>query len=59
MSRKAKKEERPVQEETIYLPDYDAKISELAYYKAQNRGFEPGHTLEDWFEAEQEFLTGS
>ncbi len=34
----------------------DAKIGELAYYKAENRGFEPGHELEDWLEAEQEYL---
>jgi len=41
---------------TICLPDRDAKIAELAYYKAESRGFEPGHELEDWFEAEQDFL---
>ena len=29
-------------------------ISELAYYKAENRSFEPGHELDDWLEAEQE-----
>ncbi len=41
---------------TIYLPDRDAKIAELAYYKAESRGFEPGHEMEDWLEAEQEFI---
>lgn len=41
---------------TICLPDRDAKIAELAYYKAENRGFAPGYELEDWLEAEQEFL---
>jgi hypothetical protein len=40
---------------TICLPDRDAKIAELAYYKAESRGFEPGHEIEDWCEAEQEF----
>jgi len=39
---------------TIYPPDRDAKIAELAYYKTEKRGFEPGHELEDWLEAEQE-----
>ena len=39
----------------IVLPDRDAKIAEIAYYKAENRGFEPGHELDDWIEAEQEF----
>jgi hypothetical protein len=38
--------------------DHDAKITELAYYKAESRGFEPGRELDDWLEAEQE-LTGS
>jgi len=42
--------------ETIYLPDRNAKIAELAYYKAERRGFEPGHELDDWLEAEREFL---
>ncbi len=42
--------------DTIFLPDRDARIAELAYYKAESRGFEPGHELEDWLEAEQEFL---
>lgn len=32
----------------------DAKIAELAYTKAENRGFEPGYELEDWLQAEQE-----
>lgn len=41
---------------TIYLSDRDAKIAELAYYKAESRGFEPGYELEDWLEAEQEFM---
>ena len=42
--------------ETICLPDGDARIAELAYYKAERRGFEPGHELEDWLEAEREFM---
>jgi hypothetical protein len=29
-------------------------IAELAYLKAQQRGFEPGHELEDWLAAEAE-----
>lgn len=29
-------------------------VSELAYYKAEARGFEPGHELEDWLAAEVE-----
>ena len=39
---------------TINLPDRDVRIAELAYYKAESRGFEPGHEMEDWLEAERE-----
>ncbi|MEC4748909.1 DUF2934 domain-containing protein [Methylomicrobium sp. Wu6] len=37
--------------------DQTARISELAYYKAERRGFEPGHELEDWLDAEQELAS--
>ncbi len=30
------------------------RIAELAYQKAECRGFEPGHEWEDWLEAEAE-----
>jgi hypothetical protein len=40
---------------TINFTDHDAKIAELAYYKAESRGFEPGRELDDWLDAEQEF----
>jgi hypothetical protein len=29
-------------------------IAEAAYYRAERRGFEPGHELEDWLTAEGE-----
>ena len=41
---------------SICLPDREARIAELAYLKAESRGFEPGYELEDWLEAEGEFL---
>ena len=31
-------------------------ISEAAYYRAKQRGFTPGHELEDWVQAEAEVL---
>jgi hypothetical protein len=37
-------------------PDREAMIAECAFYKAEQRGFEPGHELEDWLEAEQECI---
>jgi hypothetical protein len=30
------------------------RIREAAYFKAERRGFAPGHDLDDWIEAEQE-----
>jgi hypothetical protein len=31
-------------------------ISEAAYYRAKQRGFAPGHELEDWVQAEAEVI---
>ena len=31
-------------------------IATAAYYRAEARGFEPGHELEDWFAAEAEMM---
>ena len=31
-------------------------IEEAAYYRAKQRGFEPGHELEDWIQAESEVV---
>jgi Protein of unknown function (DUF2934) len=36
------------------LDDLHEKIAERAYVKAEARGFECGHEMEDWLEAEQE-----
>ena len=33
------------------------RISDRAYFKAEKRGFAPGHALDDWLEAEDEVLT--
>ncbi|MGZ5008842.1 MAG: DUF2934 domain-containing protein [Methylobacter sp.] len=57
-SKKAKEDISNHEEDSlpICLPDRDAKIAELAYYKAENRGFISGYELDDWLAAEQEFL---
>jgi hypothetical protein len=34
--------------------EFREMVAERAYCKAEKRGFEPGHEMEDWFEAEQE-----
>ena len=31
-------------------------ISDAAYFRAKQRGFQPGHELEDWIQAEAEIL---
>ena len=40
----------------INLAESNARIAKLADYKAESRGFEPGYELDDWFEAEQEYM---
>ena len=35
------------------------RISLCAYFKAEQRGFEPGHMWEDWLAAEREVDAGS
>ena len=39
--------------------DYERMIAEAAYYRAERRGFEPGHELEDWFAAEAEIVASN
>jgi hypothetical protein len=38
----------------IAKPDFGAMIAERAYFRAERRGFVPGHELEDWLAAERE-----
>ncbi|MCK9607088.1 MAG: DUF2934 domain-containing protein [Methylomonas sp.] len=40
----------------IPLPYFDDGIAKLAYFKAEKRGFVPGYALDDWLEAEKEFV---
>jgi hypothetical protein len=39
--------------------DMRKQIEEAAYYRAKQRGFEPGHELEDWVQAESEVMQRS
>lgn len=43
-----------------YFSEFDqdvrSKVAECAYYKAEARGFEPGHEMEDWLAAEAETI---
>jgi hypothetical protein len=36
------------------IADRDERIAMTAYYKAEERGFTPGHELDDWLMAETE-----
>ncbi|MDD5462399.1 MAG: DUF2934 domain-containing protein [Methylococcales bacterium] len=36
------------------LEEFHEMIAERAYRKAEKRGFEPGHEMDDWLEAERE-----
>ena len=38
--------------------DRRSRIAMSAYYKAQARGFEPGHDVDDWLSAEAEEKNG-
>ena len=33
---------------------FQEMVSVNAYYRAEKRGFEPGHEITDWYEAEME-----
>lgn len=35
-------------------PSREARIAEAAYWRAERRGFAPGHELDDWLSAERE-----
>lgn len=37
-----------------FSTDREARIAEAAYWRAERRGFGPGHELDDWLEAERE-----
>jgi len=39
-------------------PERHRRISELAYRRAEQRGFAPGGEVEDWLEAEREVDAG-
>ncbi len=51
-----KKVKTQTNEDKLEDSDSIVMISKIAYCKAENRGFEPGHELDDWLEAEQEYL---
>jgi hypothetical protein len=59
--RPAPKTMRPLRADVVAAvidPDHRrALIAEVAYYRAERRGFEPGHEVQDWLSAEAEVDT--
>jgi len=59
--RPAPKSMRPLRADVVAAvidPEHRrALIAEVAYYRAERRGFEPGHETEDWLSAEAEVDT--
>ncbi len=52
------KAEKPAQDSKLIDQErhvYTQVIAEAAYFKAELRGFIPGHELDDWLEAEIEY----
>ena len=54
MARKQPARPRATEAKTKVPSDLSKVIAEAAYYRAQQRGFAPGHELDDWIEAEAE-----
>ena len=51
------KEVKPTTNQGERVPEASyEKISEIAYLKAEHRNFESGYELDDWLEAEKEYL---
>lgn len=48
------RESWPLRERVTNPVRRHAMIAEAAYYRAERRGFAPGHELEDWLQAEAE-----
>jgi hypothetical protein len=36
------------------INEFREMVAANAYYRAEKRGFEPGHEMDDWLEAERE-----
>lgn len=48
--------EQPVVDDRSERDEIDRMIAEAAYYISAQRGFEPGHELDDWLAAEAQVL---
>jgi Protein of unknown function (DUF2934) len=55
-SKHLKKPESKISEGFNRNPEREARIAKAAYLRAEQRGFAPGHELEDWIMAEREII---
>lgn len=55
--KKSNCEEMSVHTRALSCSERDVEIAELAYSKAESKGFESGHEMNDWLQAEQEVST--
>ena len=53
---RSEKEMTPQARVELTREELQKLIEEAAYYRAKQRGFEPGHELEDWIQAEAEVM---
>ena len=58
-SRKQTKARDPSAAPAAGMQDHGQLIALAAYFKAEARGFEPGHELEDWLAAERELAAAN
>lgn len=52
MASRRSRERKPARVPVTDAVRRHAMIEEAAYYRAEQRGFAPGHELEDWLQAE-------
>lgn len=58
-NRKQTKARDPSAAPAAGMQDRGQLVALAAYFKAEARGFEPGHELEDWLAAERELAAGN
>lgn len=47
----------PTVEARVDVETRRAMVAQAAYFRAERRGFAPGHELDDWLEAEREIAS--
>jgi len=55
-SKRGNSEVRPASGPSISAQERQMLVARAAYFRAEKRGFAPGHELQDWVEAEAEVL---